>query len=245
MRSAGRTVRKLVGNSAVAFQTELPNLRAPEHFRIARAVRHVTRRTAFEFERSVLENKRTLFVRVTFDTSRVDSDREFGLFLLEASVRVMTIAAFHCPFEHFVMKGLGKLRFCFAVAADTKLLLVCTEHRDRRILPRCSADERNRINFRQFVLRAVRRMAFRAADVVAPVIAAPEIAVFLFSGVTAETGFGNFLRVFVFERNYLGLVAVAFDVRLARSVTRFAADDFAFPGGKIFEHAVFCAGDVP
>ena len=219
VRTARRSVRKLIRDSAVTFQAKLPDLRTPEHLRISSPVRDMTRRAAFDLERRVLENERTLFVRVTFDTRRVNADRKFRLFLFKASVRIMTIAAFHRAFEHFVMKRLGKLRFRFAVTADAELLLVGFEHRDRRILPRCSADERDRINFRQFVFRAVRRVAFRTADVVAPMLAAPEIVVFFFSGVTRETRFGNFLRVLVFERNYLGFIAAAFDVRFAGSVT--------------------------
>ena len=107
----------------------------------------MTGRTAFDLERRVLENERTLFVRVTFDTRRVDADRKFCLFLFESSVRIMTIAAFHRSFEDFVMKRLGKLRFRFAVTADAELLLVGFEHRDRRDLPGCAADQRDRIGF--------------------------------------------------------------------------------------------------
>ena len=51
------------------------------------------------------------------------------------------------------------------------------------------------------MLRAVRRVAIRTADIVAPVIAATEIVVRLFARVTGQTGFGDFLGVFIFERN--------------------------------------------
>ena len=97
------------------------------------------------------------------------------------------------------MKRLGKLRFSFRMAADAELLLVRFQHRDRRILPGCGADQPDRIDFSQFHLRAVSRMTFRTADIVAPMLAAPEIVMFFFPGVTRQTCFGNFLRVFVFE----------------------------------------------
>lgn len=243
MRPAGRTIRELIGNTAVAFQAKLSHLRALEHFRIARAVGHMTRRAAFDLQRSVLKNERTLFIRVAFDTSRVNADRELRLFLFKTSVRIMTIAAFHCSFQHFMMKRFGKLRLRFAVAADAELLLVGFQHGDGRILTRRPAEKGDRIGFRQFMLCSVSGVAIGAADIVAPMIAAPEIIVFLFSRMTAEAGFGNFFPVFIFEGNYVCFQRF-FDVFFAGSVTRFAADDFAFPRRKIFEHSVFRAGDI-
>ena len=88
----------------------------------------------------------------------------------------------------------------------------------------------------------MRRVAFRAADVVAPVIAAPEIIMFFLAGVTGQTGFGNFLRVFVFERNYFCFVAASFNVFLSRTMTGFAALYFVLPAGNSAEFAVFGAG---
>lgn len=84
------------------------------------------------------------------------------------------------------------------------------------------------------MIRAVRRMTIGAADVVAPMLAAPEIIVSFFARVTGETSFGSFLRRLVFERNYLGYIAAALDVRLSGSVAGFTADYFVFPRRQIF-----------
>ena len=69
----------------------------------------------------MFKNEWTLFIGVTFDAGRIRADREFCLFRFKTTVRIMTIAAFHRAFQNFVVKGLGELRFGFAVAADTEL----------------------------------------------------------------------------------------------------------------------------
>ena len=68
-----------------------------------------------------------------------------------------------------------------------------------------------------------------AANIVSPMISASEVVVVLFSGMTAQAGFGCRLCIHPFERNYLRYITGAFDVSLAGSVTGFAADDLAFP----------------
>jgi len=136
MRSPGRTIGKLIGNTAVTFKAKLSHLRALEHLRVARAVRHMTRRAAFDLERSVLEDERALFIRVAFNTRHINADRELRLLLFKTSVRIMTIAAFHRSFQNFMVKRLGKLRFRFGMAAHAELLLVGFQHRGGRILTR-------------------------------------------------------------------------------------------------------------
>ena len=133
--------RELLGNTAVTFQTKLAHLAALEHLRIRRAVRCVASRAAFNFERRVFKDKRTLFIRVAFNAAGICAERQFGLFLLKAAVRIMTIAAFHRSFQYFVVKRLGKLRLRFGVTAYAELLLVGFQHRDGRILARCSAEK--------------------------------------------------------------------------------------------------------
>jgi hypothetical protein len=87
-------------------------------------------------------------------------------------------------------------------------------------------------------------MTIGAADIVSPMLAATEIIVFFLTRVASEAGFGDLFCVLVFEGNYLGFVAVGFDVGLAGAMTGFAADDLAFPCLELFEFPVFRVGDT-
>ena len=77
----------------------------------------------------MFENERAGLIAVALDTRRVGSDCELCLFLLEASVRIMTVAAVHRSFENLVMERLAELSLGFGVARHAKLRLVRTEHR--------------------------------------------------------------------------------------------------------------------
>src|SRR6185369_4978677 len=81
--------------------------------------------------------------------------------------------------------------------------------------------------------REVRGVAVGACYVVAPVFAAFEIIVLFFAGVAFQAAFGDLLRRFVCECPNLGFVSAAFHVRLAGSVTRFAALLLSFPAGLL------------
>lgn len=74
MRTTCRTVRKLFRDSTVAFETELADLMPFKQSRICRTMRNVTRCAALDLERSVLKDKRTLFVGVAPDTGSFASD---------------------------------------------------------------------------------------------------------------------------------------------------------------------------
>ena len=80
-------------------------------------------------------------------------------------------------------------------------------------------------------------MTIRAAHVVAPVFAAPKVVAFFFAGMAGQTGFGNFLRRLVLERDDLGWVTFL-DVGLARAMTRFAPGYFSFPTAYLREIGV-------
>jgi hypothetical protein len=56
-----------------------------------------------------------------------------------------------------------------------------------------------------------------------------KVVALFFAGVTTETALGNLLGGLVLERNNLGDIAAAIDVRLAWAVTRFASRDLVFP----------------
>ena len=80
-------------------------------------------------------------------------------------------------------------------------------------------------------------MTVGTADVVSPVLAAPEVIVLFLSRVTRKTGFGGFLRRLAFERNDLFRITF-FDVRLAWSMTRFTASHFVVPTADLRELGV-------
>jgi hypothetical protein len=73
-------------------------------------------------------------------------------------------------------------------------------------------------------------MTFRAAYVITPVFSATEVIVILFCRVAAKTCIGDRLRVHLFERSDLRLIAACIDMFFSRAVTRFASNDLSFPG---------------
>src|SRR3954468_5060416 len=88
---ARRLRRKLLGDPCMAFKAELSDGRPFQHLRVGRAVRNMANGTALELERCMFEYERSLFVRVTFDASRISTDRELGLLSLKTAVSVMAI----------------------------------------------------------------------------------------------------------------------------------------------------------
>ena len=72
----------------------------------------------------MFEDKLAGLIAVALDARRVSTDRELRLLLLEASVRVVTIAAVHRSFENLVMERLAELGLCLGMARHAKLRLV-------------------------------------------------------------------------------------------------------------------------
>src|SRR5215212_5634281 len=77
-------------------------------------------------------------------------------------------------------------------------------------------------------------MTVRAANVVAPVFAAPEVVVLFLPCVAGEAGVRNLLGRLLFKGSDFSLVAVGLYVRLARPVAGLAAGDLVLPTG-LFE----------
>ncbi len=80
----------------------------------------------------MFENKWTLLVRVTLNTSRIGSSCQSRLFEFEAAMRIMAIAALHSSFEDLVMEGKIELMFCFGMTAHTKLRFAIFQQLERR-----------------------------------------------------------------------------------------------------------------
>ena len=78
------------------------------------------------------------------------------------------------------------------------------------------------------------RVTIGATDVIAPVLAAAEVIVLFFPGVTRQTRLGDLFRRFVFERDDLLRIAF-FAVRLAWSMTRLATRHLVFPTADLYE----------
>jgi hypothetical protein len=89
----------------------------------------MARRTSFDLQWRVLKDKRTLLIRVASDTSNFATACKFGLLWLKTAVCVVTVAAFHRAFQNFVPERFAEMRLNFAVARNTKLLLVVFKHR--------------------------------------------------------------------------------------------------------------------
>ena len=76
-------------------------------------------------------------------------------------------------------------------------------------------------------------MTVRATNIIPPVLSATEVVALFFPGMTAQTSLGNLFRGLVLERNYLGYVSAAVDVRFARTVTRLTSGRFIFPATQL------------
>ena len=81
----------------------------------------MTRDASVSLDRSMLVNKRALFVSVALDARGVGAGRKSRLFQLESAVWVVAIAASHRAFEHFVMERQVELVLRFAVTTEAKL----------------------------------------------------------------------------------------------------------------------------
>lgn len=77
----------------------------------------MTSRAALGLNWSVFKNEGALLVGVAFNAGGVGAGRQSALFQLKAAVRIVTIAALHRAFKHFVMEGCVELMFDFRVAA--------------------------------------------------------------------------------------------------------------------------------
>src|SRR5436853_4700387 len=83
---------------------------------------------ALDLRRRMLINERPLLVGVALDAGGINAHRQPCLFLLEAAVRIMAIAALHRAFEDAVMERLGELRLHLVVAGQAELRVVANQH---------------------------------------------------------------------------------------------------------------------
>jgi hypothetical protein len=87
----------------------------------------MTRDATIGLNRSMLKNKRSLLIRVTLDASCIGSRRQSCLFELKTTVRIVTIAALHRAFQHFVMERQIELVLRLAMTTETKLRFAVSE----------------------------------------------------------------------------------------------------------------------
>src|SRR3954470_15209306 len=175
--------REFLGNTGVAFKAKLPDRRSFQHLCVRRAVRYVANGTTLEFQRSMFENERSLFIRVTFYARGIGADRELGLLGFKTAVSVMTIAALHRTFHYFVMVRFLKLGFDLVVAAETKLRFACTQHFSFRLF----SDQCHRSGwFGNRNVLWVSGVTSVTTDIISPMLPAAKIVVRLFTGVTRQ-----------------------------------------------------------
>jgi hypothetical protein len=79
-------------------------------------MRRVASRAPFSLQWRVLEHERTLFVRVAFNASSIGTGSKPRLFEFEPTMWVVTVAALHYPFEHFVVKRFVEVGLRFSMA---------------------------------------------------------------------------------------------------------------------------------
>jgi len=142
---ASRLDRTDVMRHAVAGQTKLSHATRRQQTWICGTVRCMTGNTAFSFHRRMFVNKRTLLVCVTLYASSVCACRKSCLFELKPAVRIVTVAALHRAFQHFVVERQIELVLDLRVATQAELWLVHLQQangRDTRLL-RVSARDKD------------------------------------------------------------------------------------------------------
>ena len=72
----------------------------------------------------MFKNERSGLIAMALYAGGISPNGELRLFLLEASVRIVTVAAVHGSLEDLVMERLAELGLCFRVARHAKLRLV-------------------------------------------------------------------------------------------------------------------------
>ena len=151
-------------------------------------MRRVTGDAAVRLDRGVLVNKRPLLVGVALDAGGVRAGSESRLFELKTAVRIVTIAALHRTFQHLVMERQIELVFGLTMATETKLRLALLQQlqiRDAWLLRVGSGDEDIRSGQLSSAWLRVSGVAVGTTDVIAPVLTATEVVVFLSAGVAA------------------------------------------------------------
>ena len=205
-------------------------------------MRCMTGNTAFILHRRMFVNKRTLFVRVTLDTGRVCACRESCLLQLEATMRIVTVAALHRALQHFVMERQIELVLDFRVTTQAKLWLVHLQQlygRETRFLSISAGDKYVRVGHVLSRLHGVGRVAIDATNVVTPVLAAAEVVVLFLARVTGKTSLRNLFRRFTFKGDHLLWIAF-FNVRLAWTMTRLATRHLVIPTFNLRELEMGC-----
>jgi len=107
----------------VARQTQLVHASELQQSRVGRAMRRVTCRATFGFERRVFVNKRPLLVGMALYAGGVGAGGQSCLLEFETAVGVVTIAALHRSFEHLVVEGLVEVGLNFVVTTYAELRL--------------------------------------------------------------------------------------------------------------------------
>lgn len=95
--------------------------------RIGRAVRRVARLATLDFHYLVLEDKRSLFVRVALKAREVLRGRTAQLVRPDSAMRIMTVSALDEPLIHAVVERHFKLRSFLKMAGVTELRLALHE----------------------------------------------------------------------------------------------------------------------
>ena len=194
-------------------------------------MRRVTSRAPISFQRSVFVRERTLLVGVALNASCIRAGGEPGLLEFKTAMRIVTVTALHGPFKDLVVERLVKIRLHLIMTIHAELGFAHFQQPDRRkarLLSVRFADEPVRTGHVLPVVGGMSRVAIRTAYVVAPVLSAAEVVVFLSAGVAAKTCFGDFFGGLVFERNDLCRVAFL-TVSLAGTMTSFATSHLSFP----------------
>jgi len=143
-------------------------------------MRRVAGNTAIGFHWRMFVNKRSLFVRMALDASRVCTHCKPGLLQLKTPVWVVTVAALHRAFQDLMVERQIELMLHFGVTTQAELRLLEFQQSNRcetRLLRVGCRDKHIRAGQVSSCIHGMRGVTIDTADVVAPVLAAAEVIV--------------------------------------------------------------------
>jgi hypothetical protein len=226
----------IVGD-AVTGQAKLSHATGCQEPWICGTMRRVTGHAAFRLHRRMLVNEWTLFVGVTFNACGIRARCQSCLLEFKTAVWIVAVGTLHRTFEHLVVEGHIELVFDFRMTTQAKLRLVQFQQldgRESRFLSVTGSDKNIRAGKIFSGPHRVRRVAIDTTNVVAPVLAAPEVVVLFLAGVTGKTRLGNVFRRHAFERDDFLWIALC-DVCLAWPMARLATRHLVLPTADFYE----------
>ena len=200
----GRSRSRTKGGSGVTLQTQNIQVAGLDQARIRRSMWRVAGYATLSLDRQVLENERSLFIRVAGVADRIPRGCRAKLLADEPTMGIMTIGTLNEPFFHPMVERHVELRLDLLVAGIAEIRLSF----DQKVLVRHSV---------------VGRMAIQTAQIILAMCRAGKIHVVFARAVTFQTALVDFFWRCSLEAEDLFGIAWVVDMTSSRPVASFAS----------------------